>query len=163
MEKLSDAQVLENFEKAMKSRGLSTLKPTKEKETMESKPINTIRQTIGLGGAPNCITLEIQFTAEEGAMESIMVRKMEDTINNAMKFKELNGMTFSPELRSAGAPPSAAPQAPAGPVGSSNPTCKHGTRIFKQGNGAKGPWQAWMCPTPKDTPDQCKPDWITKK
>jgi hypothetical protein len=161
-DKISDAQVLENFEKACIQRGIKPLTTQKEKQ-MDQRPINTIRQTIGLGGAPNCLTLEIQFTAEEGAMESIMAKKMDDVINLALKFKELNGLMFSPETRSSSAPPSAAPQAPAGPVGSSNPTCKHGTRIFKQGNGAKGPWQAWMCPTPKDTHDQCKPDWITKK
>lgn len=42
------------------------------------------------------------------------------------------------------------------------PSCKHGTRKHKAGTGAKGPWQAWMCPSPKGTPDQCEPMWIRR-
>lgn len=39
------------------------------------------------------------------------------------------------------------------------PTCHHGTKVFKSGVGAKGPWAAYFCPSPKGTPDQCEPDW----
>jgi hypothetical protein len=48
-----------------------------------------------------------------------------------------------------------APSAPA-------PSCKHGTRKHKSGAGSKGPWQAWMCPSAKGTPDQCEPMWIRR-
>lgn len=51
--------------------------------------------------------------------------------------------------------------APAAPAGGGY-TCNHGSRNFKEGNGAKGPWAAWMCPTPKGTPDQCPPLWRQK-
>ena len=40
------------------------------------------------------------------------------------------------------------------------PTCTHGQRVFRKGTGAKGPWQAWFCPAPKGTPDQCKPVFV---
>lgn len=43
-----------------------------------------------------------------------------------------------------------------------SPSCKHGTRKHKAGAGAKGPWQAWMCPSAKGTPDQCEPIWIRR-
>ena len=39
------------------------------------------------------------------------------------------------------------------------PTCAHGARVHKTGVGAKGPWSAWMCPTPKGTVGQCAPAW----
>ena len=39
------------------------------------------------------------------------------------------------------------------------PTCAHGARVHKTGVGAKGPWSAWMCPTPKGTVGQCPPAW----
>ena len=39
-------------------------------------------------------------------------------------------------------------------------TCKHGAMNFRSGANAKGKWQAWMCPSPKGTPDQCEPIWI---
>lgn len=52
------------------------------------------------------------------------------------------------------------------PVGRS---CKHGPMTKRQGTSAKGPWKAYMCPTPKGTPDQCEatflkrndPEWST--
>jgi hypothetical protein len=43
------------------------------------------------------------------------------------------------------------------PAGVPGQTCQHGQRQYKSGQGAKGPWAAWMCPAPKGTPDQCKP------
>lgn len=55
-------------------------------------------------------------------------------------------------------PPSGAPVAPA----SSAPSCHHGAKNAKKGNGAKGEWRAWMCPAPKGTADQCSPAWVTK-
>lgn len=68
--------------------------------------------------------------------------------------------------------PSAVPQqsfapvppvsAPAVSVGSSTPSCHHGTKVAKKGSGAKGEWKAWMCPAPKNTPDQCTPQWVAK-
>lgn len=46
-------------------------------------------------------------------------------------------------------------QAPSG-----SPTCIHGDRKYVTGKGAKGQWQAWMCPTPKDTVGKCDPVWV---
>lgn len=42
------------------------------------------------------------------------------------------------------------------------PSCQHGTLVHKAGTGTKGPWQAWMCPSAKGTPDQCQPMWIKR-
>jgi hypothetical protein len=46
-----------------------------------------------------------------------------------------------------------------GPAGK---TCKHGPMTPRTGSGAKGPWKAYMCPSPKGTPDQCEPAWIRR-
>jgi len=45
----------------------------------------------------------------------------------------------------------------------SKPTCQHGPRVGREGNGAKGPWRAYFCSTPKGTPDQCDPMWVDRK
>jgi hypothetical protein len=45
----------------------------------------------------------------------------------------------------------------------SRPSCQHGQRVGREGNGAKGPWRAYFCPTPKGTPDQCDPMWVDRK
>lgn len=41
-------------------------------------------------------------------------------------------------------------------------TCKHGEMSKRTGSGAKGPWKAFMCPSPKGTPDQCEPVWVRR-
>lgn len=60
-------------------------------------------------------------------------------------------------LATLGAKPiSASTTAPSGRV------CKHGDMTRRTGSGAKGPWKAFMCPSPKGTPDQCDPIWIRR-
>lgn len=53
------------------------------------------------------------------------------------------------------------------PVGNSNTapssrSCLHGVMTKREGQGAKGPWKAYMCPSPKGTPDQCDPIWVKR-
>jgi hypothetical protein len=52
-----------------------------------------------------------------------------------------------------------APVATPAPAASGN-TCKHGAMTFKSGVSAKGPWQGWMCPTPKGAMDKCDTIWV---
>lgn len=40
------------------------------------------------------------------------------------------------------------------------PECKHGLMQFRSGNGAKGPWKGWMCPSPQGAPDKCRPIFV---
>lgn len=47
-------------------------------------------------------------------------------------------------------------------TGPSGRSCKHGEMTKRTGTGAKGPWKAFMCPSPKGTPDQCEPVWIRR-
>ena len=56
------------------------------------------------------------------------------------------------------ATPVAAPVTSA-PAAAGN-SCKHGPMTFKNGVSAKGPWQGWMCPTPKGAPDKCDTIWV---
>lgn len=52
--------------------------------------------------------------------------------------------------------PAGATQAPGG----QSKSCTHGEMTFRSGMGQKGPWKGFFCPTPKDTPGQCKPEFI---
>ena len=47
-------------------------------------------------------------------------------------------------------------------VGPTGKSCKHGVMSQRTGSGAKGPWKAYMCPSPKGTPDQCEPVWLRR-
>lgn len=55
-------------------------------------------------------------------------------------------------------PPVAAPVAVA--AGSAGRQCIHGPMTKREGTGQWGPYKAYYCPTPKGTPDQCKPIYI---
>lgn len=48
------------------------------------------------------------------------------------------------------------------PQQSVGPVCKHGPMQHKSGQGAKGPWQAYMCSAPRNAPDKCDPNWLRK-
>jgi hypothetical protein len=45
---------------------------------------------------------------------------------------------------------------------SAAPNCAHGPRTGRSGTGAKGPWKAWFCNTPKGTPDQCEAIFLNR-
>lgn len=58
------------------------------------------------------------------------------------------------------APAQFAPVAPPSVVGvtagTASRSCIHGGMTKREGVGPYGPYKAFMCPTPKGTPDQCK-------
>jgi len=56
----------------------------------------------------------------------------------------------------------AAQSAPAYAQQAPGPICKHGPMQHKSGQGAKGPWQAYMCGAPRNAPDKCDPQWLRK-
>lgn len=57
--------------------------------------------------------------------------------------------------------PSAAPvAAPAPAPTEGGKQCRHGAMSFKSGTSAKGPWQGWMCASPKGAPDKCDTIWV---
>lgn len=47
-------------------------------------------------------------------------------------------------------------------LGPEGKKCQHGVMTKRTGAGAKGPWKAYMCPSPKGTPDQCEPIWVRR-
>ena len=61
------------------------------------------------------------------------------------------------ESKPSGAAPVSTPST--APVGR---TCKHGPMVKREGSSAKGPWKAFMCLTPKGTPDQCDPIFLRR-
>lgn len=56
-----------------------------------------------------------------------------------------------------------APVAPPAGASAGDRTCSHGVMVKRTGQGAKGEWRAWFCPTPKGTADQCKPQFADRK
>lgn len=77
--------------------------------------------------------------------------------------KQATPQAYTPPAQAAPQPPAQNTNAPWGAAPSngnfSKPQCHHGVRQHREGNGKRGPWAAWMCPSPQGTPDQCKPIW----
>ena len=54
----------------------------------------------------------------------------------------------------------ATPVAAPAPAAAGANACKHGPMVYKSGTSTKGPWQGWMCPTPKGATDKCDTIWV---
>lgn len=54
------------------------------------------------------------------------------------------------------------PTPPGAPIAPKGMECKHGPMTKREGASAKGPWKAYMCPTPKGTPDQCEANFLRR-
>lgn len=50
----------------------------------------------------------------------------------------------------------------AAPAAAGTRTCAHGVMTKRTGEGQYGPYKGFYCPTPKGTPDQCKPVYVKK-
>tara|TARA_R110000823_G_scaffold248494_1_gene372096 strand:- start:711 stop:1103 length:393 start_codon:yes stop_codon:yes gene_type:complete len=127
--------------------------------------------------APDSTKFQVNYKLADGTLINIYadnVRELEsglaDISMNALNIittgKELSQGSVAPAAVSPAvsaiaaqfnAAPVAAPVA-AAPAGGN--TCKHGAMTYKTGVSAKGPWQGWMCSTPKGAPDKCDTIWV---
>ena len=62
----------------------------------------------------------------------------------------------------AGFAPVAPPSGVGAPLGTASRSCIHGEMTKREGEGPYGHYKAFMCPTPKGTPDQCKAIYLKK-
>jgi hypothetical protein len=90
-----------------------------------------------------------------------------DLAMNAMNIRatglELSGGSApapAPSVAAVAASFNATPVAAPAPVAAGGNACKHGPMTFKTGTSTKGPWQGWMCPTPKGAQDKCDTIWV---
>lgn len=62
--------------------------------------------------------------------------------------------------------PAAAPPKPDGSDGAQvvgqDRFCNHGKRTYRSGTNARGAWEGWFCPQPKNASDKCEPVWGDK-
>ena len=114
---------------------------------------NNINALIGNGVNNSIAAMEELFL---GVQPSQTIRSGIDTVVNA-----LGGTVISETPIPVAAPPATfAPVAPPSAVGvaagTASRSCIHGVMTKREGVGPYGPYKAYMCPTAKGTPDQCK-------
>lgn len=115
--------------------------------------IENIEQLVKQGAADVIATLEAVLTGTPPVSPSVSAV---DTVVNAL------GGTVVSEA-STGFAPVPPPTSTPLPTSAGQVSCSHGSMIGRKGNGAKGEWKGFFCPTPKGTADQCTPQWLTKK
>jgi len=96
-------------------------------------------EVLGVDGAEGTITT--MATSIEGAPVTI-----QQAINNV----------------TASIPASVVPQTTTPSTAPTGRACQHGPMVKREGSSAKGPWKAFMCSTPKGTPDQCDPIFLRR-
>jgi len=114
--------------------------------------ISNINALVAEGAADAIATLEQVLTGMP------LVSPSNSAIDTVVASLGGTVMSEAPAFAPVPPPASAAPPTSAGQV-----SCSHGSMIGRKGNGAKGEWKGYFCPTPKGTPDQCPPQWLTKK
>jgi hypothetical protein len=105
--------------------------------------------------ADNSADFEAQLTSTQDMAALIhSVSQSLGSAGPARSFSSNRSYTPRPEAQPT------TPTAPATNPEDQKPSCKHGLMTYRTGTSAKGPWQGWMCPAPKGTPDQCKPVFV---
>lgn len=118
--------------------------------------VNNINGLIAVGAEEAIATLEQLLTGVTPVPPS---NSGVDTVLASLGGTVVSETPIAPAPAFAPVPPPAAPAATV----AGQKMCQHGAMIGRKGMGSKGEWKGYMCPTPKGTPDQCQPQWITKR
>ena len=137
--------------------------------TVNPNPEGKIVTTFKAGGGYDAPWIVVHAESVEesiGIMRSPQISELMSLVQQGAKqFAEgWEGAPAKPRYQGGGssAPrqqgkPEAATQAPNGET----KQCDHGEMVFRSGRSAKGPWQGFFCPLPKEQKDQqCKPQFI---
>ena len=118
--------------------------------------------------APDSTKFQVNYKLNDGTLINLYateIKELETGLNDLSMVAALikstatelsGGSSSAPTVASIAQQFNAAPVADAG----SAPVCKHGPMTYKTGTSAKGPWRAWMCPSPKGAVDKCETSWI---
>jgi hypothetical protein len=115
--------------------------------------------------APESTKFQVSFYSADQTLINLYAsskEELESLLNTAQDFSPLIGSVVQSYKGSSSSAPvsSAAPAAKPQVVEGQTPECKHGQMQYRTGNGAKGPWRAWMCAAPKGAPDKCDAIWV---
>lgn len=98
-----------------------------------------------------------EFFSEENAKR---VAALMERVQNAGKhFVKLGGGSDTAAASPAQARSNAPAAAQSAPGGDTR-QCKHGEMQYKTGSKNGRTWKGFFCPSPKDTPDQCSPEFL---
>lgn len=135
----------------------TAVETTKENVVSEGKVVITLKQSGGYDAPWIVIHADDLEDAKRQASELLNNGLPETVAEAAAKFAATK--TGVAPARTQAAPQAAPPAQQSTPPVSEGKTCNHGEMTYRSGDKNGKPWGGWFCPTPKDTPDQCKPIW----
>jgi hypothetical protein len=118
--------------------------------------------------APSDTKFQVNYKLNDGTLINLYaseIKELETGLNDLSMVAALikstsaelsGGSSSAPTVASVAQQFNAAPVTDAGAA----PVCKHGPMTYKTGTSTKGPWRAWMCPSPKGAVDKCETSWI---
>lgn len=121
-----------------------------------SEFVTHLSETAGVVAVNNLLNVLNRLTPQETQAVAVIQGAIPATIVTYDADK-VNAPAVPQQTSFAPVPPPAV-----APVVAGTTSCIHGVMNAKKGNGAKGEWRGWFCPTAKGTPDQCKPQFIQK-
>ena len=114
---------------------------------------NNINALIGNGVNNSIAAMEELFL---GVQPSQTIRSGIDTVVNALGGTVISETPIPVTEATATFAPVAPPVSNTFTAGTASRSCIHGVMTKREGVGPYGPYKAYMCPTAKGTPDQCK-------
>lgn len=146
-----------------------------ENETKETETVANETVTV-TGGAEVTVTLKagtgfdapwIVLRAPDLATAKELLEGESDLLKSVMERTAQAGVFFASQMPSgaakggdgASAPTGGRPARQEAPSGQSR-DCKHGQMVYRSGSKNGRTWEAFFCPTPQGTPDQCKPNFL---
>jgi hypothetical protein len=110
--------------------------------------------------------LQVNFKLKDGTLVNVYAKTNTELEGHLTQIQDLSTLisSVSSSLNQSAAANVAVAYATktlnAAPVNGDAPTCKHGPMNYRTGEGAKGPWRAWMCSAPKGAVDKCDAVWV---
>ncbi|SHS89104.1 hypothetical protein [Mycobacteroides abscessus] len=98
-----------------------------------------------------------EFFSEANAKR---VAALMERVQNAGKHFVRLGGGSTPAPAATAQPQSNVPAGAQSAPGGDTRQCKHGEMQYKTGSKNGRTWKGFFCPTPKDTPDQCSPEFL---
>lgn len=121
--------------------------------------------------APSDTKFQVNYKLSDGTLINLYateIKELETGLNDlsmvAALIKstsaELSGSSYAAPTVASVTQQFAAPVQDVASSAGAAPVCKHGPMTYKTGTSSKGPWRAWMCPSPKGAVDKCETSWI---
>ena len=116
--------------------------------------------------APESTKFQVNYKLPDGTLVNLYAtdaKELENQLNDLQMVSALiiSVSDFFHSTRPAAPVPSSTGGASQAPVVSNGANaCKHGTMVYREGVGAKGPWKGYMCAAPKGASDKCPTIWV---